>query len=102
MAKLYLDSLTCVTTEDWTDTDEPKIVLEGKGTVWRGKVLDGQTYSVDYACSFTGRIGVILIEVDDPDPDDVLGYKRITDTPGTRTLHFNASGAEYVLTYAVE
>ncbi|ARF59017.1 hypothetical protein [Streptomyces gilvosporeus] len=101
MAKLFVETLTCVTTSDGVDADEPEIVLEGKGAVWRGKVLKGQTCHVDYICGFTGWIGVLLAEADDPGRDDSPGNKWITEEPGIYTLHFQGDGAAYTLEYSV-
>ncbi|MFI9356034.1 hypothetical protein [Streptomyces lydicus] len=50
----------------------------------------------------SGRIAVSLWEDDGPDEDDKFGKHWITDTPGERSLHFTAHGAEYKLLYAVE
>ncbi|WP_310723626.1 hypothetical protein [Streptomyces sp. N2A] len=102
MAKLYLEKLKCVTTEGWSGFDEPRLVVQDRGTVWNGTVLGDRMYTVKYDCDFTGRIAISLWEDDGPDEDDKLGKHWITDTPGERSLHFKASGAEYKLLYAVE
>ncbi|MFE0381816.1 hypothetical protein ACFW1M_41095 [Streptomyces inhibens] len=102
MAKLYLEKLKCVTAEDWSGFDEPRLVVQNRGTVWNGTVLGGRMYTVKYDCDFTGTIAVSLWEDDGPDRDDRLGKQWITDTPGERSLHFRADGAEYKLLYAVE
>ena len=63
MAKLYLEKLKCVTTEGWSGSDEPKLVVQNRGTVWNGTVLGDRMYPVKYDCDFTGRIAVSLGEV---------------------------------------
>ncbi|MFJ9413198.1 MULTISPECIES: hypothetical protein [unclassified Streptomyces] len=102
MAKLYLEKLKRVTTEDWSGSDEPRLVVQNRGTVWNGTVRGDRMYTVKYDCDFTGTIAVSLGEDDDPGEGDKLGRQWITDTPGERSLHFKADGAEYKLLYAVE
>ncbi|MFF8315236.1 hypothetical protein ACF05W_34165 [Streptomyces lydicus] len=102
MAKLYLEKLKCVTTEDGRGFDEPRLVVQNRGTVWNGTVLGDRMYTVKYDCDFTGTIAVSLWEDDAPGEGDKLGKQWITDTPGERSLHFKADGAEYKLLYAVE
>ncbi|MFE1173830.1 hypothetical protein [Streptomyces sp. NPDC058773] len=102
MAKLYLEKLKCVTTEAWSGFDEPRLVVQNRGTVWNGRVLRDRMYTVKYDCDFTGTIAVSLGEGGDSGEGDRLGKQWITDTPGERSLHFKADGAEYKLLYAVE
>ncbi|MFI9047010.1 hypothetical protein [Streptomyces sp. NPDC053427] len=102
MAKLYLEKLKCVTTEGWSGLDEPSLVVQDRGTVWNGTVLGNRMYTVKYDCDFTGTIAVSLWEDGGPERDDRLRKQWITDTPGERSLHFRADGAEYKLLYAVE
>ncbi|WP_411125537.1 hypothetical protein [Streptomyces sp. x-19] len=102
MAKLYLEKLTCVTTEGWGGFDEQRLVVQDRGTVWNGTVLGDRMYTVKYDCDFTGTIAVSLGETGTPGGDGGLGEQWITDTPGERSLRFRADGAEYRLLYAVE
>ncbi|MEU7636856.1 MULTISPECIES: hypothetical protein [unclassified Streptomyces] len=102
MAKLYLEKLKCVTTEGWSGFDEPRLVVQDRGTVWNGTVLGDRMYTVKYDCDFTGRIAVSLWDDGGPDGDGRPGRQWITDTPGERSLHFRADGAEYRLLFAVE
>ncbi|MFB6437848.1 hypothetical protein ACFCVY_13870 [Streptomyces sp. NPDC056411] len=102
MAKLYLEKLKCVTTEGWSGVDEPRLVVQNRGTVWNGTVLGDRMYTVKYDCDFTGAIAVSLGEVGGTAGDGKLGEQWITDTPGERSLRFRAGGAEYNLLYAVE
>ncbi|MEE4420655.1 hypothetical protein [Streptomyces bugieae] len=102
MAKLYLEKLKCVTTEGWSGSDEPRLVVQDRGTVWNGTVLGDRMYTVKYDCDFTGKIAVSLGEDDDRVETDTLGKHWITDTPGERSLRFQADGVEYKLLYAVE
>ncbi|MGW7575098.1 hypothetical protein [Streptomyces sp. NPDC054765] len=102
MAKLYLEKLKCVTIEGWSGFDEPRLVVQNRGTVWNGTVLGDRMYTVKYDCDFTGTIAVSLGEAGGTAGDGRLGQQWITDTPGERSLHFKADGAEYNLLYAVE
>ncbi|ARH89366.1 MULTISPECIES: hypothetical protein [Streptomyces] len=102
MAKLYLEKLKCVTTEGWSGSDEPRLVVQNRGTVWNGTVLGDRMYTVKYDCHFTGTIAVSLGEAGGAAEDGRVGEQWITDTPGERTLRFRADGAEYNLLYAVE
>ncbi|MFK0291878.1 hypothetical protein ACIQU6_15585 [Streptomyces sp. NPDC090442] len=102
MAKLYLEKLKCVTTEGWSGSDEPRLVVQDRGTVWNGTVLGDRMFTVKYDCDFTGRIGVSLGEAGASGGHGEDGEQWITDTPGERCLRFTADGAEYRLLYAVE
>ncbi|MFE6685207.1 hypothetical protein ACFVFQ_01905 [Streptomyces sp. NPDC057743] len=102
MAKLYLEKLKCVTTEGWSGSGEPRLVVQDRGTVWNGTVRGDRMFTVKYDCDFTGRIGVSLGEAGALGGDGGVGEQWITDTPGERSLRFRADGAEYRLLYAVE
>ncbi|MGW2412297.1 hypothetical protein ACWCV5_08905 [Streptomyces tubercidicus] len=102
MAVLYLDALKCVTSEDWTGQDEPAIHLGGHGVVKTLQVEEGGEYNVDVTVHFTNEIAVTLVEKDDPDPDDNLGQKVISDKQGNRSVVFKRDGAHYELSYSVE
>ncbi|MCK7627399.1 hypothetical protein MUU72_30625 [Streptomyces sp. RS10V-4] len=102
MAKLYLEKLTRVTTEGWSGSGEPRLIVQDRGTVWNGTVPGDRMVTVKYDCDFTGTIAVSLGEAGVPGGDGGFGEQRITDTPGERCLRFRADGAEYRLLYAVE
>ncbi|MCF3172060.1 hypothetical protein IPZ61_01730 [Streptomyces sioyaensis] len=102
MALLYLDTLKCVTSEDWTGQDEPAIHLGDHGVVKTLQVEEGGEYTVDVTVHFKESIGVLLIEKDDPDPNDNLGLQVITDKKGNRSATFKRYGAHYELSYSVE
>ncbi|MEU6553066.1 hypothetical protein ABZ915_22690 [Streptomyces sp. NPDC046915] len=93
---IYLSTLKCNDTEDWGQ-DELKIEVNGREVLT--EFMDpGDKITIHQYVHFSGSATVKLVDIDSPDPDDVLG--KHTVRRGSGTMKFT-NGADYELKYKV-
>lgn len=108
MATLFLKSLTCNETEDWTGSDECllEVFTNAGRKTYRQDLNNGEVMDINDQLPFTSRAKVRLWDLDLgrwPDYHDHLGTVIIRDTPVTNSsASFTLDGADYVLTYDVQ
>lgn len=107
MATLYIKSLTCNETEDWSGSDECllEVFTDAGRKTYRQDMNNGENWELNDQLPFTNRAKVKLWDLDIgrwPDYHDHLGTVIIRDTPVENSVaSFTLDGADYVLTYDV-
>ena len=107
MAQLFIKSLTCNETEDWTGSDECllEVFTDAGRKTYRQDMNNGEVWEINDTLPFTVRAKVRLWDLDLgrwPDYHDHLGTSIILDTPvENSSTSFNLDGADYVLTFDV-
>ena len=107
MATLFIKSLTCNETEDWTGPDECllEVFTDAGRKTYRQDMNNGEVWEINDQLRFTARAKVRLWDIDLgrwPDYHDHLGTVIIRDNLVENSQSsFTLDGADYVLTYDV-
>ncbi|GAA2692300.1 hypothetical protein [Streptomyces lunalinharesii] len=95
---LHIKTLTCDEQEDWTGYD--RIVLYVNGEAVNGAAFKThQGRFMGDKVPFKHEAVVKLVEIDDLDPDDVLGVHTIRS--GSSIVEFARGDARYRMSYEV-
>lgn len=107
MTTLFIKTLTCNETEDWTGHDECMLEVftnAGRKT-YRQNMNNGEVWEINDKLPFQSRVKIRLWDLDLgrwPDYHDRLGTVVIRDTlVENSSASFTDDGADYVLTYDV-
>lgn len=107
MPKIFIKTLTCNETEDWTGSDECllEVFTNAGRKTYRQDMNNGEVWEINDTLAFTDRVKVRLWDLDLgrwPDYHDHLGTAIIRDTAVHNSQSsFTLDGADYVLTYDV-
>lgn len=106
--KVYIESLMCNETEDWSGPDEPYL-LGNDNRIWgNGSLNNGQSTSVGVSFTSVGTASIKLYDSDAGswfDRDDFLGEIVVDSSQlnqGRQTGRFTRDGANYTITYYVQ
>jgi len=108
MAQLFIKSLTCNETEDWTGSDECllEVFTDAGRKTYSQDMNNGEVWEINDILPFTARARIRLWDLDLgrwPDYHDLLGTVVIRDTPvQNSSATFNLDGANYLITFDVQ
>jgi hypothetical protein len=102
--KVFLDRLTCITTETYHGPDKAYLLYNGVRITDSHKINDAETWELDLLKDIVGTATVDLFDDDELDPDDYLGRAEIHASElnlGLRSKDIKGDDAHYTLYYSV-
>jgi hypothetical protein len=106
---LTIKNIHCTSTEDWSgaDNNQLRVYVDGnaKPVIYNYRLNDGQNWALNKTFKYNKSIKVEMWDLDDPDPDDLLGTLNVGPTSkagSSLSARFTRDDSDYTFSYEIK